>query len=1124
VPVQGLTGEGGSSRNQTPGAGNLDKLGAGPPRIAAITKQFATEDIPRLKEQWYSRYKHRLGGVVPKLPPLREVNHRIPIIDERKLYAYHLPRCPDALKQQLTDKIRQYTDAGWWILKSVPQAAPMLCIPKKTGKLRTVIDCRKRNDNTVKDVTPFPDQDQIRMDVARAKYRSKIDLSNAYEQVRIEPDDVWKTAFATIYGTFISQVMQQGDCNAPATFQRLMTVIFRDHIGRFVYVYLDDIFVYSDTIEDHEKHLGVVFELLEISDFYLEREKCDLYAARLDCLGHIIDQKGVHADRDKMSRVRRWRTPRSLNEVQQFVGLVEYLAQFMPDVSAYTTPLTGIQRNGHPFQWREIHDRCFQTIKDLACKYPILRPIDPRKEEPIWLVCDASLYGVGALYGQGPDWKTCRPAGFMSKKLSDAQQNYRTFERETLAIIEALMKWEDKLLGFKFTIVTDHEALGYLQTQRKLSSRQIRWIDYMSRFDASIMYAKGSENRVADCLSRYYESDGGDEAHDEEIDWATADTRLDPEGDDLPHDRWLELKSIAVEDSNGPRKSRRLAEKRETRTSEAQELASAAERTTRDPPTTSVAGDPTVLESAEASGTSPVNLGDHSGLLDVVRQGYKDDPVFAKVRAQPSHYPAYKEKDGLLYTENRGGEEVLCLPRAKYKGDVLTAIIIDNAHKTLGHFGSQRTADYVRRWYWWPKLGREVEQFCRTCPTCQVTKGENQLPKGLLHSLPVPTRPWGSIGMDFVGPFPPSEAHDYLWVIICRLTSMVHLIPVTTTIRASELAVKYIKEVVRLHGLPDTIVSDRDSKFTSTFWRELHRVLGTKLLMSTAFHPQTDGASERAIRNVVQILRSLVKPDQSDWVTKVPLTEFAINSSINSSSGFAPFELNYGYMPVLGEKVFEGKTSLAPGIRTFVQRAKENLEMAHDAIIESRVIQAYHANKRRLEGKPLQVGDLVYLSTQNLTMPKGRARKLIPKYIGPMKITEANGTNDSYVLDLPEELRRRRVHARFHVDRLRRYEANDDTLFPKRDAIAFYDVGIDEDAEWVVDEIVAHQWHGTTIKFLVRWNLGDSTWEPSENCKDLEALDRYLELQGARSIRQLPRKGEEDSSRGKRKARARGAR
>ena len=206
-----------------------------------------------------------------------------------------------------------------------------------------------------------------------------------------------------------------------------------------------------------------------------------------------------------MSWIHSWRTPKSLNEVQQFVGLVEYLAQFMPEVLAHAMPLTGIQRNGHPFKWREVHDQCFQMIKDLACKYLILKPIDLRKEEPIWLICNASLYGVSALYGQGNNWRTCCPAGFMSKKLSDAQQNYRMFEHETLVIIEALLKWEDKLLGFKFKIITDHKALRYPKTQWKLSSRQIHWIDYMSWFNTEIIYAKGSENHVADCLSHYYE-------------------------------------------------------------------------------------------------------------------------------------------------------------------------------------------------------------------------------------------------------------------------------------------------------------------------------------------------------------------------------------------------------------------------------------------------------------------------------------------------------------------------------------------------------------------------------------------------------------------------------------------
>ena len=175
---------------------------------------------------------------------------------------------------------------------------------------------------------------------------------------------------------------------------------------------------------------------------------------------------------------------------------------------------------------------------------------------------------------------------------------------------------------------------------------------------------------------------------------------------------------------------------------------------------------------------------------------------------------------------------------------------------------------------------------------------------------------------------------------------MVHLIPINTTTTASELASLYICEVVRLHGLFESIVSDRDVKFTSVFWCEIHRILGTKLLMSTSFHPLTDGASEWVNRSIGQILRTLVSPNQTDWVDKIPLTEFAINSNISSSTGFAPFKLNYGYMPSLIGGIMPYENS-KPGIKRFVNQALANLGMAHDAIIESRVTQTRQANKRQ---------------------------------------------------------------------------------------------------------------------------------------------------------------------------------
>lgn len=262
---------------------------------AKVNEPEEAHTLQELRDVWIQSVSDILTGAPDQLPPLREVNHEMPWKDEKMEYRYHLPKCADTLKVPLFEKTEKYLKAGWWEQTNVPSAVPMLCISKKqAGKIRMVVDCRKRNENTVKAVAPFPDQEQIRNDVARALHRSKIDMLNAYEQIRINPKDVWKTVFATVYGTFVSHMMQQGDCNAPATFQRLMTTIFCDYIGRFLHVYVDNIFVFSDSIEEHEEHLRKVFDKLRKAQLYLEPAKLDLYSKRMDCLGHIIDDKGIH--------------------------------------------------------------------------------------------------------------------------------------------------------------------------------------------------------------------------------------------------------------------------------------------------------------------------------------------------------------------------------------------------------------------------------------------------------------------------------------------------------------------------------------------------------------------------------------------------------------------------------------------------------------------------------------------------------------------------------------------------------------------------------------------------------------------------------------------------------------
>ena len=208
--------------------------------------------------------------------------------------------------------------------------------------------------------------------------------------------------------------------------------------------------------------------------------------------------------------------------------------------------------------------------------------------------------------------------------------------------------------------------------------------------------------------------------------------------------------------------------------------------------------------------------------------------------------------------------------------------------------------------------------------------------------------------------------------------------------------------------------------------------------MSTSFHPQTDGQSERAIRNITQILRTLVQPNQKDWVDKIDMVEFAINSSISESMGFAPFELSDGYMPSM-MKEFRKDEAFARGIQSFATTAPQNLAEVHDTIIEARGLQAEKANKRRGEEPTIAIGDLVYLLTKNLNLPKGRARKLCPRYIGLYKVVETQPETSNYTLELPVALQGRWIHPKFHVSLLRPHHPSLDSEFPNRAQPDLYD-------------------------------------------------------------------------------------
>ena len=725
-----------------------------------------------------------------------------------------------------------------------------------------------------------------------------------------------------------------------------------------------------------------------------------------------------------MSKVCKWCEPSNHKEVLQFLGLVEYLARFMPNVSAYSGPLQTICTSNLPFRWTPLHQKCFDSIKVLACKTPILKPInwdiprevtkDERQKYHVWVVTDACPAGMGAILAQGESWQSARPAAFMSKKFTATQRSYFAYELEALGVLEALTKWCDKLSGGRrFTVVTDHQALTYFKEKKHTAGWHIRWQNFFYGFQCDILYVEGRKNKVADALSRYYESSTSDDLHYD--DYVSADIQIDKHGEDLPLSRleeaqeMLHFHCLQVE-------SVRLSMARHKRESVLEH--SPEHPVGRSKPTL-------------ADLMTEKNLGaiiSSESFTNCVKEGYAKHAAWKGILDSPRSFPKFRVSEGMISKMNATGDYCLVIPNVIHKGERITGSVIQHAHEALGHSSFKKTLEYIRWYYWWSSMVKDVEKFIISCETCQTTKRRGLRKPGLLHQLPIPETPWSSISMDFVGPFPDSLGYNYLWVVVCRLTSQVHLVPVKTTTNALELAYEFLKEIVRLHGLPKSIVSDRDSKFTSKFWMELHRILGVRLKMTTAFHPEGDGQAERMIRNVVRIVRASVRPDQKDWVIHIPMVEFAINASVNRTTGYAPFELIYGYMPRMTIEL--PKTEL-PGVASFAQKALDNLQGAHDSIIKSQVEQLANTNKHRQPDSPkFKVGNLAYLSTKDISLPKGRARKLLLSFIGPYEILKAFKDSSNYKLKLPPELEKRGIYPKFHVSRLAPYEPNDSLLFP----------------------------------------------------------------------------------------------
>ena len=717
-------------------------------------------------------------------------------------------------------------------------AAPIVTVVKPDMSIRICGDYKVTVNAVSKlDNYPIPKTDDLLAELGGGKYFSKLDLTQAYQQLELEEDSKQFTTINTHQGLYRFHRLPFGISSAPGIFQRTMENLLKGIPN--VLVRIDDILLAGKSREEHLKCLKRVLERLRDSGARLKRKKCVFLASEVVYLGLKIDATGIHPVQEKVKAIEDMPRPQDVKQLQAYLGMLQYYARFLPHLSTVLAPFHSLLQKGVPWEWRREQEQAWIESKSMLQSPKVLVHFDSTKE--LILTCDASSYGVAAVLSHRMSDGTEKPVAFASRTMNSAEKNYSQVEKEALAIVFGVRKFHQYLYGKKFEIQTDHKPLlGLFRENKQIPSmsaaRIQRWALTLAAYEYTITFKKGILNCNADGLSR------------------------------LPRD-------VTVEPE--PAETVLMIDQQETMPITAQQV---KDWTKKDP----------VL----------------SQVLGFVQAGWPSKTDAEELKPFFSKQAELSVQDGCLLW---GGRVIVPVKGRK--------VVLQDLHE--GHPGASRMKSLARSYFWWPGMDRNIEDIVKGCSPCQLNR--NRPSVAPLHPWEWPSRPWARLHIDYAGPF----LNKMFLVVVDAHSKWLEAFPMANS--TSEATIDKLRQIFATHGLPETIVSDNGTCFTSAAFRTFLKQNGIEQINSAPYHPSTNGLAERG----VQILKQgLKKMKTGSLETRVSRLLAAYRMTPHSTTGVSPAEL------LLGRKVRTRFDLAKPSIETRVLSKQSKQKAHHDTATE----------------------------------------------------------------------------------------------------------------------------------------------------------------------------------------------